>query len=516
VTAASDGDRSSGSGQPYRRRFLRNVIFSGFGNGWAIVVTLISLPLMLKGLGATGFGTWVLLLTFSASRGWLSVADLGVGLATTAAVSRRAAVSDESGVARIVVSSLTLSVVAGTVGGAVLAAVGPPFLPSLFGTPPSLHSQLTSAIAFFAVQIPFDLVSEGLFASLEGLQRIDLARIVDATQRTIVAAATVTAALRTGDLGAVAAASLAATVVGAALGLVILVTHQSVRAAPSWREARALLGYGATVALLRGFGTVARTMDRLIVGIAVGPAAVALVEVATQVQNGADSLLTASAAPVLPSASWLRARAAPERLRELLYRGTKYSLLVTTPVIVGAALLARPLVDVWVGHRYDGAILLVGLAMAYAAMSAPLHVGVMMLTGLGRANHVLRAFAVATAINLAASIALVRVMGTPGVFIGSLVGTAYYMFPVGRSILREVGASAVGFLRNSVLPAVVPGAALAAALLVLVSAPLGDIAALVAGSVGGGTLFAAVALRWSLQRQELNDLRRLVRRSGRL
>src|SRR5438132_12304704 len=93
-------------------------------------------------------------------------------------------------------------------------------------------------------------------------------------------------------------------------------------------------------------------MDRLIVGAVIGPSAVSLVEIATQVQNGADAILSATSYAVIPSAAWLRARDDQDTLRELLVTGTKYSLLVTLPAVVLAAILARPLVDFWVGPRY--------------------------------------------------------------------------------------------------------------------------------------------------------------------
>src|SRR5690606_27506166 len=112
----------------------------------------------------------------------------------------------------------------------------------------------------------------------------------------------------------------------------------------SRREARALLSYGKTVAVLRPFGVIQRTMDRLIVGTMLGPGPVAFVEIATQIQNGADAVLSASSYAVIPSASWLRAREDRHTLRELLLTGTKYSLLVTLPFVIGPALLAGPLV----------------------------------------------------------------------------------------------------------------------------------------------------------------------------
>src|ERR1035441_3825785 len=191
-----------------RRRLARNVLFSGASNVWAIVVTLISLPVMLHGLGAVGFGVWALLETFSAGRGWLSIADLGISIATTAEVSRRQSLEDTQGVSRDMTSSLLLLAAMGVLCGAVVASAGPPVLPAIFHAPSALHPQLVVAILALGVRVPFEMVSEGLFACLQGLQRIDLARVADACQRTLFIAGAATAAVVTGNLAVVEVASL--------------------------------------------------------------------------------------------------------------------------------------------------------------------------------------------------------------------------------------------------------------------------------------------------------------------
>src|SRR3954467_10992070 len=80
--------------RPFRRRVLLNTASTGVANIWAMVVALATLPLLLHGLGAQAFGLWVLLQTFSAVTGWLSLVDLGVGTATARAVAERAALDD--------------------------------------------------------------------------------------------------------------------------------------------------------------------------------------------------------------------------------------------------------------------------------------------------------------------------------------------------------------------------------------------------------------------------------------
>lgn len=497
--------------RPYRRRVLLNTVSTSVGNVWAMVVALVSVPLLLRGLGEVAFGTWVLLQTFSALNGWLSLADLGVGTATTKAVAERAARGDEAGVRRVVGSGLTAFAGLGALVAIALAVAGTRYLPALFGTPASLRPALHHAILLFSVQVFVDLVGGGCGACIEGLQRLDLSRGADAVRRTAIAAATIAAALSGGGLRGVAAASLGGAVAGTVLAVILLATQMSGRPTrPSPREVRGLVAYGSTIGLLDAAGVLHRTMDRLIVGAVVGPAAVTLVEIATQIQNGAAAILSASSYTAISASSWLSGRGDRNTLRELLERGTKYSVLITIPFAVGAMVLAGPIVQVWVGDKYLAAVGLVPVAMLAVIIPAPLSVASNLLQGIGKARDVLGPALGAVALNLAASLILVHVMGIVGVFVGTLAGMVILVPFLARAALRATGVAARTFLVEAVVPCILPTLALAAAAGASVVAPLGSTITVVLAAVAGAVAYTAVAARTSVRPAELVELREII------
>jgi O-antigen/teichoic acid export membrane protein len=191
-----------------------NTAWTGVANVWAMVLALVTLPLLLAGLGPVAFGTWALLQTFSAITGWLSVVDVGVGTAATKAIAERASVDDERGVATSIASALACFGTLGMACAAALALVGPSVLPHLFNTPPRLVGDLRFALVPFAIQVVVELVIEGVEACLEGLQRVDLSRAVDGLRRTAVAGAMSAVALAGGGLRGVAVASSVASGAG--------------------------------------------------------------------------------------------------------------------------------------------------------------------------------------------------------------------------------------------------------------------------------------------------------------
>lgn len=494
--------------RPYRRRLLLNTASTTVANVWAMVVALVSLPLLLRGLGGPAFGLWVLVQTFSAVNGWLSLADVGLGTAAIHGVASRAGAGDRSGASTIVRTALTAFALTGAVAATLLIGLSR-WLPAWFHAPAALRRDFRLAVIVFAGQIVFELLTEGMEACLEGFQRVDLSRLVDGVRRTLVAIVTVTVALAGGGLVGVAVASLTASAAALVVAAVSLSGHAS-GGRFDRGELRALLGYARRVAAVDANGVVKRTMDRVIVGAIIGPAAVALVEIATQVQNAANAILSASSYATISSSAWLRARAQEASLRELLARGTRYSLLVSWPIAVTVALLAGPLVRLWVGPRYHEAAYLVVIAVI-PLISGALQVGSNMLRGSGRVSAIFRPALASTTVNLVASILLVEAFGVAGTFYGTLVGTAVLLPYLGRAVLREYRTPAPRFVRDAIWPAVPPCVALGLVLAAIVALPLGDILTVGLGLLIGGGVYATAAARWGLLPGEAAELWGLVR-----
>jgi O-antigen/teichoic acid export membrane protein len=326
-----------------------------------------------------------------------------------------------------------------------------------------------------------------------------------------VAVAVAAVAALGGNLPQVAVASLGASVVG--LVAVALVLHRSRRTwwrhRPGVEHIRELLAYGKTVAVLRPIGVIHRQMDRLVVGAILGQSAVSLVEVATQIQNGAEAVLSSSSYAVLPAASWVRARSDHSSLSELLIRGTKYTCMVTLPVVVGAMLLVHPIVSVWVGNANIEAAGLAALALAYTGVTAPTQVSSSLLVGVGRAPIVLRAAAVAIVINLVGSIVLVHLIGIAGAFVATLAGALVLGPVIIRAGTAEVGVRATTFAREALVPLLVPLAALALVVALVVVSPLGSLATILVAAALGALVYGGMTLHSAVSPEE----RLLVRQS---
>ena len=480
----------------------------GAGNVWAMIVQLVSLPLVLKGLGSTAFGLWVLIQTFSANSGWLSLLDAGLVTAGTREIAIGESLGDRARSATTTVTLLIFLAAIGIVAGAVFGVLGVTVLPGLFGTPESLDHAFRVAAVFFGAQVVFDFLTNGLEGALEGVHRVDLSRVIDAVRRTGIAIATSIAALVTKNLATVSGWSLVASVVATITGSVLLAGRRLDWCGPTRAATRALFQYGKTVAFLRPIGVLHRTVDRMIVGIILGPQAVTLVEIATQIQGGADAFVSASSYAVMPSAAWLHAREDHGTLRQLLDRGTKYLLVLCIPLMLTIMVLAGPIVRVWVGPRYGDAAGLVAVALIYQVIVAPMAIGSNMLLGSGHAGDILRAVLAAIAINVGLSIVLVNHIGIVGAFIATIAGAVVSTPMLLRSILRRFATPLAEFVRSAIVPCLAPSllAALGAAIGLLLGSRA--LIQLILGIAFAGLVAIPAALRWSVTRAELTAILR--------
>jgi O-antigen/teichoic acid export membrane protein len=274
-----------------------------------------------------------------------------------------------------------------------------------------------------------------------------------------------------------------------------------------------MVRYAGTVSALGGTGVLHRTMDRTIVGIVFGPQAIAVVEVASQIQMGSTALLSASTYPVLSTAPWLAARQDLPALRDLLDRATRYSVLLTLPLVALIVVFAGPFVRLWVGEGYGEAIGLTQVAVLYVAVTAPLAAGSNLLQGIGHAGAVLRAAIFSVAVNLVASIVMVHAVGTVGVFIGSILGALALAPLLLASIDRYTGSRSLRLGLVALARALPPSAVVVGIGWLLVALLPSDFLAM---SIGGAAATAAavvVAGLWSLRADERREIVHSLRSS---
>jgi O-antigen/teichoic acid export membrane protein len=441
-------------------KLVRNTLANGVGSVAGILVGLLLTPFLIHRLGLDAFGVWALALTLTFAGGYASLSELGIEGATVRYVAESSADRDLAALNRAVCTSLAVFCAIGLVLAPIVVALAHPLV-LLFGVPHHLQDAATACFALVGAQLAFELPARAFVAVLEGAQQFIVYQTVELGRTLLQAALYVIVVLRgwgiAGLGGALAVSSLAALIA------YWILAHRAVaglRASPfgaSRAELARLARFGGGVFALRLVSTVYNQMDKLIVGIALGPRPVGLYEIANRVNLGAATISSASVSALVPAAASLRREAA--LLRDMFVRGSCYATAVSLPFAVAVLIFAKPLLLSWIGPSAVPAVAAVRLFAAYEILQMVNNVGSTMLYGLGRIRFPLVVNTTATLANLGLSIALVYPLGFSGVIVGTLVANGLAWPVLLWYYLQVFECSARTWLRRLVGPNL-PGLAL--------------------------------------------------------
>jgi len=193
--------------------------------------------------------------------------------------------------------------------------------------------------------------------------------------------------------------------------------------------------------------------DRLVVGVFLGAAAVALYEVAAKLSTLITQATGILVSATLPVASELNAQQRHASMNALFLRGSKYVVLLMSPLIVSATLLAGVFITAWLGPGFAASVP-VARALMLAQFFVPLYVvGDSVLIGKKRFSKWLPFALTLAAANLVFSVVLVQRFGLIGVALGTLIACLLELPLYARLVLRELDISTADWLRTSTLPA---------------------------------------------------------------
>lgn len=409
--------------------------------------TLIFFPLLVRAFGTAEYGVYVIAVSVASMTQML---DLGVGASTVRLVAQRLSSRDVTGFSRVVSSSAMLLALIGIAVAGLMFAVG--YAAGwLFSVTEEQAVLLQTLLWVGAAMQVWYWPSSVAAHVLHGLERYDLAA------RTSV----FSTLANVGSIGLVLYLD-AGPVVLMALGALVMVAGSLLNIATLWAigPTRRLVcppsGVVAQEIIASGMpvfmNSVAQFLnreqvDRIVIGVALGPAVVAIYDVAAKLSMLIGQVAVLPTSAVLPVVARAVARGDDRALRALFLRGGRYITFAIVPLVVVLAVLAGPFIDVWFGAEFGESILVAQLLILGQLLYPPLLMGDPILTASGRlGSWIPRSYAIA-AVNLGLSIALVRPLGPAGVACATLLSSLVELPLYARLMLRETGVTLSAWLR---------------------------------------------------------------------
>lgn len=406
------------------RRFRRNVISSYLTTATLALVGLVMTPVLVRGLGAEGYGIWALVGSLIL---YFELLEFGLGKAAPKYVAEFAARGDADRLRRAIATAFWILVVPGLVAillGAATAAV----FPGLFGVSPQLSSAAQVLVLLVIFDLAVSIPGDTFGGTLMGLQRFDL---INATLIVVAVAQAIAWAIvlaSGGGLVMLGVVTVALSLVGQ-LARYLIVRRLLPGLSLSRRQldrslVRPFAGLSAWFALIDVSIVVLSRIDTVVVGLSVGVAAAGIYAIGQKLILLVDQLIVPATKMFFPHSSELDAQQDPTGLRASLITGTRLSLAVAIPMCLVMATLAERILRAWVGRGFNDAGLVVVFLAAALVITSLTRTSLLMLQGMGRARVPAIMIVAEAVLNLGLSVGLAQVMGLQGVALATLIAAA--------------------------------------------------------------------------------------------
>jgi O-antigen/teichoic acid export membrane protein len=452
-----------------KRAVARNVSWVWAGMAVNLFAGFLVAPFLIRHLGQTNYGLWLLVSSFT---GYFGLLDLGMRGAVGRHVAFFRAKKDPAGVNAILSTALLLLGCAGTVALIATAGVLVLFF-RLFDVPPDQVDSARLALALVGLNVGVTLTLSIFDAALWAFQRFDLLNAIEISSTVIRLGLTFWLIPRGNGLVTLGLIIFGTTVVSEIVkGVLTFRLERGLRLRLRFvtREAaRQLTGYGSWN-LVQAVGKMAVNQSGLfIIGAFLGLPLVTPYGISRRLLGYASDLMATMADALTPVATALHAGEKHRQQQELFVAGGKYSLGLALFFLPLFLFLSRPLLRLWVGPELAWASQLLAILAIGEVLPMSQWITRGIVLGMGRPRSL--------ALLAVAEIGLAIGLGLALLWWGGLVGMCVG-FAVAATLCRGVfqmihacqlvRVSLVTYVTQALLPALAAASLPALALAALV------------------------------------------------
>lgn len=407
----------------HKAQAIRGVVWTAATHAVSLTLTFFVTPILLSGLGAERYGIWSMIVALT---GYYGLVNMGIGKANTKYLTQFVATDDEQAVRGVVSTGFFLFCMLALL--VVLLAGGVawifPWVFKIGGYPAALAR---GVILLTGLKVAVDLIGQVFGAGLTALKRFGLKNLLQ------------TATLVSTGVGMIIVVSAGGGLV--AMAVVMLAAH-AVAKILEWLLATRLLGLPQpsprainriTASMLFCFGSLETGIQLvrrftlygggLLLGIFVGPAAVAYYTIAESLTRKSLNLGKVMNSVVMPFASHFDAQADRYALRRLVSLSTRTLLALGLLLVTGVFVFGEAFFRLWIGEEIAEHVYPVACILSVAvAIKLPANGMQAALTGIGRMKLLSRIAIAEGVVILLLGLVLTPVLGTIGMACAVLAG----------------------------------------------------------------------------------------------
>jgi O-antigen/teichoic acid export membrane protein len=435
-----------------RKKIFLNTIINSGGKLLSFALQIFIITYLIKTLGKDAYGVVVLALALV---GNTNILEAGFGLSVTKYVAEYRAKGDWQRLLQIINTNLVISTILGIVMCSVLMLINEFFLEKIFTIPPELVIDTRNMLRPLIMLSIVEFWAVSLIRVSEGFQQYTLARSMELIKWVLRALFVFISVQKGYGLPGIGVAFLAAGILNLiVVYFKVIIQDPNLRLSPalsSKESFRELFGFSIWIFTAKVFAFLSYRIDVIVLGIFLPPANLTYYNVAFKVYDILRYGLSLISSTLVPVASELNAVMDRKRLSLLFEKSTKYSILIMCPLFIVFYYYMDLIIHLWVGDGFETAVTLGRLFIVSIFAMSFITSGTEMTVGVNKVKMLVKFNAIATAINLALSIYLVREIGAPGVVIGTVAGSFVILLTYLPSMIKLFDAVPASFIVNIVL-----------------------------------------------------------------
>jgi len=327
------------------------MLFGLGGFVWPAALTLVVTPFIVHGLGETAYGVWALVGNIV---GYLSMFN-SLQTAGTKYLAQYIAVNDRDNIRKLLGTSLIFNLSVGILGGGAIVSFAQILATDIFKIPLELQPQ--SIAAFQLAGFGFCLGTVGWWggAILAGVQRYDWVVGVSSAMYTFSSLGSLCVVL----LGKGVTWVVLMNVIGTLLSIMLYLWGVR-RLLPDirwtlnfdWVMFKRIFSFGIFSTLSVIFGILYTQLDRTLLGIWIGVAAVTAYSIPLSVAMRIHQLCARTLETVFPISSGLNAQNRTDQLKRLFLRAQNVNVVLVVMCLVPLLIFAPEILKFWIGPDF--------------------------------------------------------------------------------------------------------------------------------------------------------------------
>jgi len=418
-------------------KIAKNAIYNVMAFSINLAVTFLLVPLMLRYLGATGFGVFAIVRVFVS---YASLGDLGLNSTVTKYVAEYSATNRIDAIERVLKAAFVLYAAVAVVLLLLALLFQQLILDLFFSTSGDAAGDvlfvLYGSLIIFGVNMIFSILPN----ALAGIQRMDLTNSVIALYSLVNGVSMYVALVAGWGLRGLVWANALSTIVAIAANWILFSRYMGhVRFFGSKitrQDLRQLIGFSKHIFTVAVATNIHQHFDKLLLSSFLNLNIVAAYEIGSRIVQQVRTIPVLMLNPLLPAASEFHAQDRSENLKELYLRSMKYLLAMSVPLMGCTGLFAVPFVKVWLGDANELIVPTIQILIISNFINLATGPGFYIAIGAGGVRLPMYSSLVGLSLNIVLSLVLINFFGYFGAVFGSfsalIIASLYFLILVHR------------------------------------------------------------------------------------